>query len=151
MTCLLSSKPAFFPAPTCEALRRVRPAWTILYQKSSKNGRAFFVISLKKFFAKNPFLLQNRRIKKISKILLTSDGLSARICLALSETNKTARPNRWGYSSAGRALEWHSRGQRFDPAYLHQMHRLVQENRCNRKITAVFLLICSNFDVFQVC
>ena len=26
---------------------------------------------------------------------------------------------RW-YSSAGRALEWHSRGQRFDPAYLHQ-------------------------------
>ncbi len=27
----------------------------------------------------------------------------------------------WGYSSAGRALEWHSRGQRFDPAYLHQL------------------------------
>ena len=25
----------------------------------------------------------------------------------------------WGYSSAGRALEWHSRGQRFEPAYLH--------------------------------
>ena len=24
-----------------------------------------------------------------------------------------------GYSSVGRALEWHSRGQRFDPAYLH--------------------------------
>ena len=29
----------------------------------------------------------------------------------------------WGYSSAGRALEWHSRGQRFDPAYLHQKQR----------------------------
>ena len=27
---------------------------------------------------------------------------------------------RWGYSSAGRALAWHARGQRFDPAYLHQ-------------------------------
>ena len=26
----------------------------------------------------------------------------------------------WGYISAGRALEWHSRGLRFDPAYLHQ-------------------------------
>ena len=26
----------------------------------------------------------------------------------------------WGYSSAGRALAWHARGQRFDPAYLHQ-------------------------------
>ena len=31
----------------------------------------------------------------------------------------------WGYSSAGRALEWHSRGQRFDPAYLHQADRMV--------------------------
>ena len=31
-----------------------------------------------------------------------------------------AHPLIWGYSSAGRALEWHSRGQRFDPAYLHQ-------------------------------
>ena len=29
----------------------------------------------------------------------------------------------WGYSSAGRALDWQSRGQRFDPAYLHQAKR----------------------------
>src|SRR5476649_2922127 len=28
-----------------------------------------------------------------------------------------------GYSSAGRALAWHARGQRFDPAYLHQQRR----------------------------
>ena len=28
----------------------------------------------------------------------------------------------WGYSSAGRALAWHARGQRFDPAYLHQIN-----------------------------
>lgn len=27
----------------------------------------------------------------------------------------------WGYSSAGRAFEWHSKGQRFDPAYLHHV------------------------------
>ena len=27
----------------------------------------------------------------------------------------------WGYSSAGRALAWHARGQRFDPAYLHHL------------------------------
>ena len=26
-----------------------------------------------------------------------------------------------GYSSAGRALAWHARGQQFDPAYLHQL------------------------------
>ena len=27
----------------------------------------------------------------------------------------------WGHSSVGRALEWHSRGRRFDPAWLHQL------------------------------
>ena len=26
-----------------------------------------------------------------------------------------------GYSSAGRALAWHARGLRFDPAYLHHL------------------------------
>ena len=31
-----------------------------------------------------------------------------------------ARASQRGYSSAGRALAWHARGQRFDPAYLHQ-------------------------------
>ena len=38
----------------------------------------------------------------------------------------------WGYSSAGRALEWHSRGQRFDPAYLHhrKSHRKPFGLRC---------------------
>ena len=30
------------------------------------------------------------------------------------------KPNMWGISSAGRALAWHARGQRFDPAILHQ-------------------------------
>ncbi len=25
----------------------------------------------------------------------------------------------WGHSSAGRALQWHCRGRRFDPAWLH--------------------------------
>ena len=30
------------------------------------------------------------------------------------------RPEFWGYSSVGRVLAWHARGQRFDPAYLHQ-------------------------------
>ena len=42
----------------------------------------------------------------------------------------------WGYSSAGRALEWHSRGQRFDPAYLHQ--RDVKK-ACFRKKTSLSL------------
>jgi hypothetical protein len=30
---------------------------------------------------------------------------------------------RRGYSSAGRARAWHARGQRFDPAYLHQIFK----------------------------
>lgn len=36
--------------------------------------------------------------------------------------------NIWGYSSAGRALEWHSRGQRFDPAYLHHEKQQLFNN-----------------------
>ena len=34
-----------------------------------------------------------------------------------------------GYNFAwvGRALEWHSRGQRFDPAYLHQSEKAHQK------------------------
>ncbi len=39
-------------------------------------------------------------------------------------------PNKWGYSSAGRALEWHSRGQRSDPAYLHQENSDHIRGRC---------------------
>ena len=30
------------------------------------------------------------------------------------------RTRSWGYSSVGRALEWHSRGQGFESPYLHQ-------------------------------
>ena len=48
----------------------------------------------------------------------------------------------WGYSSAGRALEWHSRGQRFDPAYLHHADRkvgvfLYVESLSGKQTTAV--------------
>ena len=31
-----------------------------------------------------------------------------------------------GYSSAGRALAWHARGQRFDPAILHQKSTVLR-------------------------
>ena len=40
----------------------------------------------------------------------------------------------WGHSSAGRALAWHARGRRFDPAWLHQIlspgrpHRLEAQD-----------------------
>ena len=30
----------------------------------------------------------------------------------------------WGYGAVGSALEWHSRGRRFESVYLHQRNRL---------------------------
>ena len=50
---------------------------------------------------------------------------SAVPCVILQKSVAT-----WGYSSAGRALEWHSRGQRFDPAYLH--HRSLENHWFSR-------------------
>ena len=37
-----------------------------------------------------------------------------------------------GYSSAGRALAWHARGQRFDPAYLHHNAGSEQRDRATK-------------------
>ena len=47
----------------------------------------------------------------------------------------------WGYSSAGRALEWHSRGQRFDPAYLHQPN--TAESPENATFSGLFFILFS--------
>jgi hypothetical protein len=49
---------------------------------------------------------------------LFSVGL--RVILYRGKSRPYNAPLSWGYSSAGRALAWHARGQRFDPAYLHQ-------------------------------
>jgi hypothetical protein len=39
--------------------------------------------------------------------------------------SQTAIPPRWGHSSVGRALEWHSRGQGFDSPWLHHfIHKI---------------------------
>ncbi len=38
----------------------------------------------------------------------------------------------WGYSSVGRALEWHSRGQGFESPYLHHVIP------CNLIVTRIF-------------
>ena len=51
-------------------------------------------------------------------------------------------PGLRGYvtSLTGRALEWHSRGQRFDPAYLHQKHSISLEIEC---FSILFSLFCT--------
>ncbi len=51
-------------------------------------------------------------------------------CSAHGYNNASFAPQRrwasfsWGRSSVGRALEWHSRGQEFDPPRLHQFYLL---------------------------
>ena len=40
-----------------------------------------------------------------------------------NNTRRQERHGLWGISSAGRALAWHARGQRFDPAILHHTVR----------------------------
>ncbi len=45
-------------------------------------------------------------------------GTPAQVAGKCSRSGSTLSDQR-GYSSAGRALAWHARGQRFDPAYLH--------------------------------
>lgn len=42
----------------------------------------------------------------------------------------------WGYSSVGRALEWHSRGRGFDSPYLHHFQKI--KNRVKPDGYAVF-------------
>ena len=36
--------------------------------------------------------------------------------------------NKWGHSSAGRALRWQRRGQGFDPPWLHQNRNNMDQN-----------------------
>ena len=49
----------------------------------------------------------------------------ATVVQSSSETH-SVRTVSWGYSSVGRALEWHSRGQGFDPPQLHQKFQVLR-------------------------
>ena len=60
------------------------------------------------------FVLSAEKINRERNILLTELSLTTNIRPVIE----------WGYSSAGRALAWHARGQRFDPVYLHQFLNL---------------------------
>ena len=64
------------------------------------------------------------------------------ICICICYNNTRAQRIRarafWGYSSVGRALEWHSRGQGFDSPYLHHLQKM--------KNTAVCLCVSRYFD-----
>ena len=87
----------------------------------------------------------DRKIKLFSKKAKKPIDI-LELCAIIQKLSGTA--NRiWGYSSAGRALEWHSRGQRFDPAYLH--HRVLKTNGFQDFFfvkTVVFPLKCHFFE-----
>ena len=55
-----------------------------------------------------------RRPESSGGPVMTADGL-----LAIPARPFPTRADGWGHSSVGRALEWHSRGRRFDSAWLH--------------------------------
>ena len=65
-----------------------------------------------------PLLSQIRPAKIFSKKALHIPKTCGTIA---KQSRRTDSPSHiWGRSSAGRALEWHSRGHRFDPDRLHQ-------------------------------
>ena len=53
--------------------------------------------------------------------------------------SQDTKPDMWGISSAGRALAWHARGQRFDPAILHQKSTVL------RRKYGAFLFVEADF------
>ena len=63
---------------------------------------------------------------------LVSKHTPSRIVLRQSNSQQKTPSKRfaswilWGISSAGRALAWHARGQRFDPAILHQKSTVLR-------------------------
>ena len=73
-----------------------------------------------------------KEIQKLQKKLLHFCDTSAIMRLRVRDRGNFIR----GYSSAGRALEWHSRGQRFDPAYLH--HEKVLKSKDFRAFSLLF-------------
>ena len=75
----------------------------------------------KKFFEKNK--------KSVDK-----EGVPWYTSYCSERTKQVQNELTWGISSAGRALDWQSRGQRFDPAILHQ------EKPWNHMVSRFFLI-----------
>ena len=78
-----------------------------------------------------------------------SAGSAVQACNSTPTKTKYSLSSTWGYSSAGRALEWHSRGQRFDPAYLHQLERVKKDLK--RPFQVFFVSQSTKMGNFQFC
>ena len=65
-------------------------------------------------------LVYLRRFAKLIEVLPARNSATCAKVVAFCSATCYNMPCPWGYSSVGRALEWHSRGQGFDSPYLHQ-------------------------------
>ena len=65
-------------------------------------------------------LVYLNRFAKLIEVLPARNSATCAKVVAFCSATCYNMPCPWGYSSVGRALEWHSRGQGFDSPYLHQ-------------------------------
>ena len=65
-------------------------------------------------------LVYLRRFAKLIEVLPARNSATCAKVVAFCSATCYNMPCPWGYSSVGRALEWHSRGQGFDSPYLHR-------------------------------
>ena len=66
-------------------------------------------------------LVYLRRFAKLIEVLPSRNSATCAKVVAFCSATCYNMPCPWGYSSVGRALEWHSRGQGFDSPYLHHL------------------------------
>ena len=79
-------------------------------------------------------LVYLRRFAKLIEVLPARNSATCAKVVAFCSATCYNMPCPWGYSSVGRALEWHSRGQGFDSPYLHHLPKTRQ--------VRVFFLLC---------
>ena len=64
-------------------------------------------------------------LRVVQRYPVWSAGSNKKGILSSGEKVWYLKPYLWGCSSVGRALEWHSRGRRFDPDQLHHLLTLI--------------------------
>jgi|WetSurSiteA1Bulk_404760.scaffolds.fasta_scaffold02961_5 putative endonuclease len=77
--------------------------------RSTKHRVPFDLIYSERYNTRREAMLREKHLKSLA-------GLKEKKIIL----QKLFMQSSWGCSSVGRALEWHSRGRRFDPDQLHQ-------------------------------
>ena len=74
-------------------------------------------------------LVYLRRFAKLIEVLPARNSATCAKVVTFCSATCYNMPCPWGYSSVGRALEWHSRGQGFDSPYLHQCRQSLNTTK----------------------